>query len=307
MKNIRSLIIFLIFFFLLSILPSCGGSDIPPAKMENFSEMRTIKVYAEQSYYDDKGNKIENFKLPVYEDCEKILENIGFSVTDADDKKYDSILEIKMGGTALSDYYHDMDTNTKVLLYTGAELDGSISLIIESVDSVEKNFSEIRELPTGTVSKPLSPSDAPFDRLGWQKHLFLILSDVWGTEILSKSMEIKDIFIRTQVIEALALEEDPSSVDILISILEDENFKYYREDITEALGKKKDKSSVPAIAAILINDESPLRREAAARSLGEIGDEAALDALNQALEEDGDEDVVRECRKAIDIILEGGE
>lgn len=298
------IVVFFIVTFFLTILSSCSGSSIPPAKIESFSEVKTIKVLVEQSYYDDKGNNIEGFLLPVYEDCKVILENIGFSVTGENSKNYSSILEIKINGTALCDYYYDSDTKTKILLYTGTKLDGSILFKVENVDSQEKNFFEIREPPIGTISKPLTPSNAPFDRLGWQKHLFLILSDIWGPEILSKSLEVKGIFMRGQVIEALAEVKDPLSVNILINILEDENFKYHSKDVMEVLGKKGDESAVPVLIDILINDEYYMDREAAAEALGKIGDGRALDALNQALKEDEDEDVRKACMKAINKIME---
>ena len=311
MKNFRSyIIIFFILFFSLSMLNSCHGIEIPPAEMESFSEVRTIKVNEEQSYYDDKGNRIEDFSLPVYEDCEKILENIGFSVMGENGKEYDSILKIEMSGTTLCDYYHDMETNTKALLYTGAQIDGNISIRADNEDSVERDFFEVREPPTGTVFKPTIPSNAPFDRLGWQKHLFLLLSDIWGMEILSKSLDIEGIgtlSIRKQVIKALEESEEPSSVDILIGILEDEEYEYYSTDVIAALGRKGEESAVPVIIEALSRGNSSLDRKAAAEALGEIGSINALDALKQALEEDEDEVVKEACREAIDIILGSGE
>lgn len=307
MKKSKSLIIFFIIFFFLLALPSCNNSSsIPPAQIKSFSEVKTIKVLVEQSYYDDKGNRIEDFVLPVYEDCEKILENIGFSATDENGKKYDSILEIKMSGAALCDYYHDIDTNTKALLYTGARIDGSISIRADNEDSVEREFFEVRGPPIGTVFKPTIPSNAPFDRLGWQKHLFLLLSDIWGMEILSKSLDIEGISIRNQVVKALEESEEPSSVDILIGILEDEDPGYYSTDVIAALGRKGDESAVPVIIEVLLSGDSSLDREAAAEALGEIGGGDALDALNRALEEDKDEDVQKACSEAIAVILEGG-
>jgi hypothetical protein len=76
-KSKSLIVIFFIVFFFLSILSSCYGSSIPPAKIESFSEVKTIKVLVEQSYYDDKGNKIEDFSMPIHEMCGKILRNIG--------------------------------------------------------------------------------------------------------------------------------------------------------------------------------------------------------------------------------------
>jgi hypothetical protein len=265
----------------------------------------------DQSYYDNKGKSIEDFSLPVYEDCEKILENIGFSVTDENSKEYDSILEIKMSGAALCDYYNDIDTNTKVLLYTGAQVDGSISIRADNEDSIEREFFEVREPPIGTVFKPTIPSDAPFDRLGWQKHLFIVLSDVWGPDILLKSLELEGLgnfTMKKQVIEAMA-ESQSCPVDVLIDTLKNEGLEY-REDIIviEALGKKGDESAVSILTDVLLSNVSGYvsssSREAAAKALGRIGSEDGLDALNQALEEDKDEEVQEACREAIDIILD---
>ncbi len=304
MKMSRSLIVILIVAFLfLVILPSCHNSDIPSARIDSFSEVKTIQVLVDQSYVDDKGNKIIDFSLPVYETCKTVFQNIGFKVVDESKEQYDAVLNIKIKGTSLCDYYHDYDTNTKTLLYTGAELDGSILFTIDDIDSVEKSFSEVKEPPSGTVSKPTKPSDAPFDRLGWQKHLFLLLNNIWGIEVLSKSLNVQGIFLKEQVIEALAEVNDSSSVDILINALEDKSLGLNRIDVLEALGKKEDKSAVPVLIDVLMNGDYPLDRGAAAEALGEIGDGGVLDALDQASKEDEDEDVRKACREAIDKIL----
>mgnify|MGYP000701642426 CR=1 FL=1 len=58
MKNSKSLIvIFFIVLFFLTILFSCRDSNIPPAKIDSFSEVRTIQVLVSQSYYDEDIRK----------------------------------------------------------------------------------------------------------------------------------------------------------------------------------------------------------------------------------------------------------
>jgi len=307
MKNGKSLVIILFIVFLfLFILSSCRGSDIPSARVDSFSEVRTIQVLVSQSYYDDTGNEIENFSLPIYEMCRTVLKNIGFRVVDESKDQYDVILKMEIKGTALQESYY-IGESSYASLYTGARIDGDISISVDNINSLKTTFSEVIEPPEVVTfwDKPhaMLPHSAPFDDVGWQKHFFLLLNDIWGVEILSKSLDVKDIFTRRQVIEALAEVEDPSSVDILINALGDEDLGSNCDDIAEALGKKEDKSAVWALIDVLENSNYSWDRKAAAKALGEIGDKSALDALKQASKEDEDEDVREACMEAIDKIL----
>jgi len=310
MKNGKSFIIILFIVFLfLFILSSCRTSDIPSARIDSFSEVRTIQVLVNQSYYDDAGNKIEDFSLPIYEMCRIVLHNSGFRVVDESKDKYDAVLNIKIKGTALQESYYIEKSYAS--LYTGARIEGDISISVDNINSLKTTFSEVVEPPEVVTfwDEPhaMPPHSAPFDKVEWQKHFFLLLYDIWGIKFLSKSLDVKDIFTRRQVIEALAEVKDPSSVDILINALGDKDLGSNCDDIAEALGKKGDKSAVPALIGVLENSNyswDSWDREAAAEALGEIGDESALEALKQASKEDEIEDVREACMEAVDKILE---
>ena len=307
MKNGKSFIIILVIVFLfLFILYSCRTSDIPSARIDSFSEVRTIQVLVSQSYYDDTGNEIEDFSLPMYEMYRIVLQNTGFRVVDENKDQYDAILKMEIKGAALPESYYI--EKSYATLYTGARIEGNVLISVDSVSSLKTAFSEVIEPPEVVhfSGKPhaMPPHSAPFDEVGWQKHLFILLYDIWGTEILSKSLDVKDIFTRRQVIEALAEIKDPSSVDILINALGDKDLGSNCDDIAEALGKKGDKSAVPALIDVLKNSNRSWNREAAAEALGEIGDESAIEDLEQVSEEDEEEGIREVCRKAIEKILE---
>lgn len=67
-----------------------------------------------------------------------------------------------------------------------------------------------------------------------------------------------------------------------------------------ALGNYKEKSAVPALIELLFHDVRPVIRETAAWALGQIGGDEADKAIEQALKQEQDEDVLRELRKVRD-------
>lgn len=303
---------------------------IPSAKIESFSKVETIQIMVRQSYIDDKtGDKIEDFSLPIYGNCKTILENIGFKAVDKSEDEYDAKLEIKINGTALWDVYLGEGGG---LLYTGAKLEGDILLSVDEIDLLERNFSEIEEPQTwvvfsGEEPKYKKPSEAPFCSVGWQKHLFLLLYDIWGIEALSRSLDNEDEFIIKQAILGLVELKDPNSIDILINLLNDKKANirsaaiealaekggievidplikmlgderpFVRRDAAEALGKVGNASAVPALIESLKDDEDYVRR-ACCLALGNIGDTRAVESLIKALK-DEDYNVRFESAKAL--------
>ena len=176
MKNGKSFIIILVIVFLfLFILSSCNGKDIPLARINSFSGVRTIQVLVSQSYYDDTGNEIEDFSSPIYEMCRIVLQNAGFRVVDENKDKYDAILKMEIKGTALPESYYI--EKSYATLYTGARIEGDILISVDSVSSLKTTFSEVIEPPEVVTfwdePNAMPPHSAPFDEVGWQKHLFI--------------------------------------------------------------------------------------------------------------------------------------
>lgn len=54
MKIYKTLIIIILVSFFLLIISSCYGKNIPSARIDSFSEIKTIQVLVNQSYIDDK-------------------------------------------------------------------------------------------------------------------------------------------------------------------------------------------------------------------------------------------------------------
>lgn len=72
-------------------------------------------------------------------------------------------------------------------------------------------------------------------------------------------------------------------------------------NVCVALGNSGDAQAIPALVGALHDDE-PLVRGHAAWALGRIGGELAADALQNALEDEQDEEVVKEIRYALGIV-----
>lgn len=93
--------------------------------------------------------------------------------------------------------------------------------------------------------------------------------------------------------------DDERVIEPLISVLDDDN-KEVRMGGIGVLGGMEDVRAVDPLCEILTtpNDYDTETRALAARSLKDIGDSSALDALASGVEQ-GDQDVVHECVKAI--------
>lgn len=71
-----------------------------------------------------------------------------------------------------------------------------------------------------------------------------------------------------------------------------------------ALGHFKDRTAIPELTKVLKDDPRPVLRGTAAWALGKIGDQQAIAILNDVIEREKDEDVLKELEKGLGMLLQ---
>ena len=286
----KKLAVLTTFVVILAVFTGCIGED-----KEAEEEKEVIQLIVEQSY----PKMGEEFSLPFTDECKQILESAGFKVVDEKATQYDYTLLVEIMGEALGTNYL-----TGGFLYTGARIDGSFSLSGPNTD-ITRLVHEEKPCPkfyiySSRTSLPEKPSDAPFKFLHWEKHLFLLLYDIWGIEPILEAVDEKEIDVRESAAEALG-EIGPDAKDAiptLIDLLQDREV-YVRKSAANALGEigLHAKEAVPALITAL-GDEDSWVRVYTAEALGKIGAKEAVPALIGALE-DEDNYVRRHATEAL--------
>jgi HEAT repeat protein len=269
--------------------------ELPLPNLEALEGVTTIQLVVQQSYPQLE----EDFSLPIADICQRTLERVGFEVVDETATQYDATLFVTVTGQALSASYLPGGT-----MYTGAELEGNLSLSVPRAEPYERPLSA-QVSPPASVSysagaKPTEPRQAPFGEVEWQQPFFLALHELWGLQPVIRALEDENPQVRMAAASALGeIGPETGVVSALIRALGDNDTRA-GERAAAVLAQISGPILVPDFIESLRDLDGDVRANAA-YALGVIGPEAkeAVPYLIEALE-DEDDDV----RKNVVVALE---
>ena len=156
--------------------------------------------------------------LPFGEVSRKVLERAGLKIVWNDDDPYDVTLEIVAAGTARSSRYETAFRSNQKRQYSGAILNGRISLFTETRPGYFKDFKGEINPPMSIKKTYPTPESAPFDKAFERAGSFVptlidLMRDIYGVHCLLAYVEEKD-----EVIRRHALNLDTGAVAIFKSI-----------------------------------------------------------------------------------------
>jgi hypothetical protein len=241
-------------------------------------DIRSICLEVKQEYPELDSD----FALPITETTSHILSGLGFEVI-ADGTACKATLSIELIGTPLSErYFLFLIGSTGNLYYTGAELEGQMTLSIHGRSAEAFPF-EATLLPPSVVSSDQAssePEDAPFADL-WARPLIENLSQIWGVVVYLEALDSPAENVRIIVDELISdlSPEEAETIPVWIDALA--SAKTSVSDAAAAALGRIGPASMPPLIPLLESEDETMRLNAI-RALGEVGAEA-VSTLIQAL------------------------
>lgn len=219
---------------------------------ETVKNVKIIRIVVEQSY-----SKAKTVKLPFYGESQILLTGAGFRIVGSNAKTFDATLKINAIGGALGTKYRDFEGRTE-LLWTGAEIKGSLSLNVSDREIYTKAFEGEQGISIRASSWYKTPDNAPyfdayFSILIWMR-LSEMVKEVWGK---SKTVGL---------------------VNTLIPLLRNRTYVHFAYSAAKALGEIGDERAVKPLIYALRSD-NVIVEACAAEALGKIGNSRAVTPL----------------------------
>ena len=283
--------------------PTEEQQQLTQEQIEAFRAAKTVRIVIDTNVPS----------LPFGEVSRKLLEGAGLKIAWEDGDPYDVTLEIVAAGTARSSRYGTAFGSSQNRHYSGAILNGRISLFTETRPGYFKNFrGEIN--PPSSIKKAYptaesAPYGKAFEAAGsFVPKLIDLMRDIYGVPCLLDYLKARDEVVRKHALNSLGRLNDINSVDPLIEALGYDD-PDVRRKAARSLGKIKDLRAVEPLTAALgdndyqvrlevvsalkdikdlravepltaaLGDNDPEVREAVVKALGELGDSRAFDAL----------------------------
>jgi hypothetical protein len=163
-----------------------------------FREAARAMIIIKESYAEIDPSRLGNNRPRFETEAKKLLMRAGLDVLASDSDEFDAILEIDARGTPLWARYHGYGAKEAKLggiRYSGAVLDGTITLKIPEGLAIKKAFSGKSE--TASELPPASyefPYQAPFDlalrHSDYEDKLMAVLGQAFGPSPLLYSLKI---------------------------------------------------------------------------------------------------------------------
>jgi len=291
MKNIRflSVVMLLISLFL------CASYSYATTEQKNekFEEpQKIIRIVVEQSYTDKTYSPVEGINLPFESIARKLLEYADLKVAHPESENYNLTLKIQAKGEALGTEYSTFGFGKGTYYYTGASLEGEISLELSGIPIHKKSFFG-KISPPGRIDRSkmsTSPYGAPFrDTLWWQPNSFgpmiiKLIEEISSPKFLINAMKDEDSNVREFSNRLLLYGLGEEAVDPLISFLKEED-SFILLKVVMALGNIEDPRAIEPLIEVLKNKDSEVRKSAV-NALGQIKDPRAVEPLIVALKDE---------------------
>jgi len=286
MKNIRFLRVVMLLISL--FLCASYGYATTEQKNEKLEEpQKIIRIVVEQSYSDKTYSPVEGINLPFESIAQKLLEYADLKVAHPESENYNLTLKIQAKGEALgTEYSMFMLFGKGTYYYTGASLEGEISLELSGIPIQEKSFFGKISPPSRIDRSQMSslPTSAPLKDTLWQPNSFgpviiKLIEEISSPKFLINATKDEDSNVRefsNRFLYGLGKE----AVDPLISFLKEEDSFILLKVIT-ALGNIKDSRAIEPLIGVLKDKDSAVRESAvvALKKFGEIAVEPLISAL----------------------------
>ena len=267
--------------------PTEEQQQLTQEQIEAFRAAKTVRIVIDTNVPS----------LPFGEVSRKLLEGAGLKIAWEDGDPYDVTLEIVAAGTARSSRYGTVFGSSQNRHYSGAILNGRISLFTETRPGYFKNFrGEIN--PPSSIKKAYptvesAPYGKAFEAAGsFVPTLIDLMRDIYGVPCLLDYLKATDEVVRKHALNSLGRLNDINSVDPLIEALGYDD-PDVRRKAARSLGKIKDLRAVEPLTAALGDNDYQVRLEVVS-ALKDIKDLRAVEPLTAAL---GDNDP--EVREAV--------
>jgi hypothetical protein len=261
------------------------------------SRIQTILEGRQSAWKDVKTAKIllslsfpEGVQLPFFGVAKRILECSGIAVIESDGESSDAVLTIEAHGSAEGDRYEQLG-----FLYTGASLNGTVTLEEKSGRKSRKGFRERKDpevwlnivegYKDSVIASDSKASGAPFlevfDR-AVPRCLLEMTADLIGEYVLVFSLDDGyDVpeanAIRRSAAEILSKVRNPRTTELLIDSWADLG-RDGRALAAQALGEMKNPRAFDLLIDNLQYDEFNLKRNIII-ALGKMGDPRAVEYL----------------------------
>lgn len=212
---------------------------------------------------------IENFELPFGKIAAEFLNAAGARTVGPEATQFDATLTITAEGLALGTTYDLAYTKPWCLLgedlYTGASLQGEITIEVPSMPVYSRSF-VARRYPPLCVQLNLgfqSPRNAPFlDVIEWSgsflPRLAEMIGNIYGASPLMTVLVMGNSSMRRAAARRLGDLGDPVAVEALVGSLGDRD-KLVRRYAVWALGKMGDRRAVHALIIKIRDDDFDVR------------------------------------------------
>lgn len=213
----------------------------------------------------------------------KILPQESSETQDADVK-----LKVTITGIALGDYYSLFGTGTGTYYYTGASVEGAISLMQSEESLCKKIFSGRVEPPSriyptdySTITVTGALFHLAFSNTNFISLFATMLGERYGILFFINALQDEDWSVRRIAIDALVTKGDTRAVEPLINALRNQDL-LIQSDAARGLIELDDTRAVEPLISALKDKESSVRMYAA-DILGKLGDIRAIEPLINAL------------------------
>lgn len=250
--------------------------------INRLSQIRRLAYLCKQDFgHDIQPGKIG---LPVQDDVYKTISAMGLEISS---DPAEASLNIILNGDTSSAMYRPLGDSTSIPRreHTGAQLNGSVSVVMDGATIGFRSFRKSISPPSFTGGGRSSPSDAPFRKLyeevDLKKLLTEAISDMLGPSPLLRMLGSDEEELRYLGISVLETSKDEFSLEPLLAILRSDKVWSIRAAAAHALGQLKALAAVGPLVEALQTDKDYLVRSAAAGALGEL---KALDAVEPIIE-----------------------
>ena len=286
MKNIRFLRVVMLLISL--FLCASYGYATTEQKNEKIEEpQKIIRIVVEQSYSDKTYSPVEGINLPFESIAQKLLEYADLKVAHPESENYNLTLKIQAKGEALGTEYSTFGFGKGTYYYTGASLEGKISLELSGIPIHEMSFFG-KISPPGRIDRSQmssSPSSAPFKDTLWQTNSFgpviiKLIEEISSPKFLINAMKDEDSNVREFSNRRFLYGLGEEAVDPLISFLKEED-SFILLKVVTALGNIKDPRAIEPLIGVLKDKDSEVRESAvvALKRFGETAVEPLISAL----------------------------
>lgn len=259
-----------------------SNAQLSIEQIKAFSAAKIIRFTISQSYgeVEYENPNIEKMVL-------KFIEYANRTALPSDTLNKDLLFKIDVTGTALSGNY------TIGRYYTGAYIEGTISLEIQGVTPYKVNFKGEREpqktLPVAYADRFKNPSNAPFQSAlsnsSFIEEIVVMMGSIYGYSWMLNAVKDEYGPASKNVIDVIWDKKDPEVIDILIIALNERQILATRRKAAQKLGELKATQAVEPLLNILIKNEERLMKFAAIEALGKIGDPRAVEPLIESLKD----------------------